>query len=352
MTNKILITGIAGFIGFNLAKALLNEKYEIIGIDNINDYYDTELKYGRLNDLGIEKNKIFENIIIESVLYKNVSFIKIDLQDSKSLYELFIKYKFDYVVHLAAQAGVRYSLEFPLKYVNSNLLGFFNILEFSKQIKVKHFLYASTSSVYGLNSEMPLSENMITDHPVSLYAATKKSNELMAHSYSHLYGLQTSGLRFFTVYGEWGRPDMALFLFTKALLNNQPINLFNNGEMYRDYTYIRDITKSIKLLLPILHSDMNTWDKMNPSSHFSSAPYKIFNIGNSQPIKLIDCINILEKKLNLVGFYNFLEIQKGDVYKTHSDSTKLETIINFKPNTSLEEGVSNFVDWYKLYYNK
>jgi UDP-glucuronate 4-epimerase len=352
MSSKILITGIAGFIGHNLVKTLLNDEYDIVGLDNINDYYDPELKYARLNDLGFEKTKIVTNELIFSEKYSNLKFIKLDILEADLLQKLFIKNKFDYVVHLAAQAGVRYSLENPLKYINSNLVGFFNILEFSRIAKVKHFLYASTSSVYGLNSQMPLNEDMITDHPVSLYAATKKSNELMAHSYSHLYGMQTTGLRFFTVYGEWGRPDMALFLFTKALLDKQEINLFNNGEMYRDYTYIQDITLSIKYLLSLEYNDMNVWDKFNPSSHFSSAPYRIYNIGNSSPVNLMDCLNILEKELKIKGRYNFLEIQKGDVFKTHSNTDKLKSVINFVPNTPLEVGISNFVNWYKNYYNK
>jgi len=337
---NILITGAAGFIGYHLcARLIKSNQNKVIGIDNLNDYYDVNLKKSRLNELDKickDKNKF--------------TFIKGDLINKQKIIDLFDLHSPEVVINLAAQAGVRYSIENPNAYVESNILGFANILETAKKFKVKHFIYASSSSVYGGNKKIPLMEIDNVDHPVSFYGATKKTNELMAHVYSHLFGMPTTGLRFFTVYGPWGRPDMALFLFTKAIINNQPINIFNEGNMIRDFTYIDDVVESIIRLINKKPQINNNFDFLNPNPSKSWAPYKIFNIGNSNPINLMEYIKILEKELGIEAKKNFLPMQDGDVQKTEADTTLLNEFIDFKPNTSIKYGVKEFVSWYKDFY--
>ena len=337
---KALITGVAGFIGFHLAQKLLNNNFSIVGIDNLNNYYDINLKKARLDvlfDTSKEKNKDFK-------------FFQINLEDRISLLEIFTDFKPNLVFNLAAQAGVRYSIENPHAYIQSNLVGFTNILECSRKFKIDHLIYASSSSVYGGNKKMPFSERHGVDHPISLYAATKKSNELMAHAYSHLYSIPTTGLRFFTVYGPWGRPDMALFLFTKAIIEEKPIKVFNEGNMIRDFTYIDDICESLLRLAtkpPFINSD---FDFENPDPSTSWAKYKIFNIGNSSPIELNKYIQAIEEAVGKKAKKELLPMQPGDVKATHADTTALESWINFKPQTSVKNGVENFVKWYINYY--
>lgn len=343
---KILVTGTAGFIGFHLAKRLLEEGNTVIGLDCINNYYDVRIKYGRLKITGIVEDDIKEGELIQSSVYHNYKFIKLELENRNGIMHLFNTEKFDVVVNLAAQAGVRYSIENPYVYVNSNVIGFLNILEGCRNTKVKNFIYASTSSVYGLNTEMPLHPHQTTDHPMSLYAATKKANEVIAHSYSHLYNLPTTGLRFFTVYGPWGRPDMALFLFTKAILEGNVINVFNNGEMIRDFTYVGDIVESITRLCSKPATPNPAWDGKRPDTATSTAPYRIFNIGNSDPVKLIDYIKALENNLGKKASMNLMSMQPGDVSKTHADVTDLIKWVNFKPQTTIHTGIKIFVDWY------
>nr|WP_320025666.1 NAD-dependent epimerase [uncultured Acetobacterium sp.] len=332
---KILITGVAGFIGFHLAKLLLEEKHKIIGIDNLNNYYDPSLKTNRLS-------------ILEH--HQNFQFHKIDLKNKSSVDEVFELNHPDYVVNLAAQAGVRYSITNPYAYVDSNLIGFINILEACRNYPVRHLLYASSSSVYGGNKKVPFSTNHNVDHPVSLYAATKKSNELMAHAYSHLYNIPTTGLRFFTVYGPYGRPDMAYFSFARDILEGNPITVFNYGEMERDFTYVDDIVESISQLLdkiPVANID---WDESINDLSSSFAPYKIYNIGNNNPVNLMQFITILENQLGKKAEKVFMDMQPGDVLKTYADVSDLEKDIGFKPSTSIEEGLDLFVKWYKTYY--
>lgn len=336
---KLLITGTAGFIGYSLTKKLLENKsdIEIVGLDNINNYYDLRLKYGRLADLGFRESDISYGSKIRSSRYSNSSFIQLNLQDKASIDKLFTEEKFDIVCNLAAQAGVRYSIENPDAYIESNIVGFMNILEACRHYPVKHLVYASSSSVYGMNDKVPFSEEDKVDSPVSLYAASKKSNELMAHAYSNLYKIPTTGLRFFTVYGPWGRPDMAPFLFTKAIVNNESIKIFNNGNMQRDFTYIDDIVDGvIKTLMHIPQTEI---------------PYKIYNIGNSKPVKLMDFIGELELALNKEAIKVFMPMQSGDVYQTYADTSSLERDVNFKPNTSIKQGVKAFVDWYIDFYD-
>ena len=336
MNQKILITGSAGFIGFHLSSFLLNKGYQVIGIDNLNDYYDVKLKEDRLEIL--KQND-------------NFTFHKIDIKDKQKIEALFAKHKFDYVINLAAQAGVRYSIKNPYAYVDSNLIGFVNILEACRNNPVKHLLYASSSSVYGGNKVAPFSTNHNVDHPVSLYAATKKSNELMAHTYSHLYGIPTTGLRFFTVYGPWGRPDMAYFSFTRNILAGKTINVFNHGMMERDFTYIDDIVEGIYKLIPLAPKANPNWDETKDDISSSFAPYKIYNIGNNQPVKLERFISVIEDKLGKKADKNYMEMQPGDVLRTYADVSDLEKDIDFKPSTSIEEGIEKFVYWYKDYYN-
>ncbi|KXZ40568.1 UDP-glucuronate 4-epimerase [Alkalithermobacter thermoalcaliphilus JW-YL-7 = DSM 7308] len=332
---KILITGAAGFIGFHLSNLLLEKNYQVIGIDNLNDYYDPKLKEDRL-----------------AILKQNYNFIfhKVDLKDKVEVDKIFETYKPEYVIHLAAQAGVRYSLKNPYAYVDSNLVGFMNILEACRNYPVKHLIYASSSSVYGGNKVAPFSTNHNVDHPVSLYAATKKANELMSHTYSHLYKIPTTGLRFFTVYGPWGRPDMAYFSFTKDIIEGNPIKVFNHGNMERDFTYIDDIVEGIYRLLDLIPQPKLDWDESKDDISTSFAPYKIYNIGNNKPVKLEKFISILEEKIGKKANKVFMEMQPGDVLRTYADVSDLENDTGFKPRTSIEEGLGKFVDWYKEYY--
>ncbi len=348
--QKILITGTAGFIGFNLAKTLLEQDYEVVGIDCINDYYDVNLKYNRLKVTGIKKEAISENKLTQSTIFHNYKFVKANLEDIETLKSVFKTFKPDVVCNLAAQAGVRYSLKNPMAYLNSNIYGFLNILELVRKFPVKHLVYASSSSVYGLNKKIPLSVSDNVDHPISLYAATKKSNELMAHAYSHLFNIPTTGLRFFTVYGPWGRPDMALFLFTKAILEEKQIDIFNNGNMVRDFTYIDDIVEGIIRVINNPPKGNPNWNGKNPDPATSPAPYRLFNIGNSSPVQLMDYIGAIEEIIGKTAIKNFLPMQLGDVPITHADVTHLEKAVGYKPSTSVKEGIKKFVEWYKTYY--
>lgn len=333
---KLLVTGAAGFVGFHLSKKLLEKEIEIVGLDNMNDYYDPQLKEDRL---AILKEKA------------NFTFYKIDLKDKQDVEQLFEDEKPTHVINLAAQAGVRYSIENPYAYVDSNLIGFINILEACRHNPVEHLLYASSSSVYGGNKVAPFSTNHNVDHPVSLYAATKKSNELMAHTYSNLYDIPTTGLRFFTVYGSYGRPDMAYFSFTNRILKGEMIDVYNHGNMERDFTYIDDIVSGIEKLIDKAPQSNNQWDEEKDDISESFAPYKIYNIGNNSPIKLMRFINALESALGQEAKKNYMEMQPGDVKRTYADMTDLENDIGFKPSTSIEEGLEKFVSWYKEYYN-
>lgn len=332
---RILITGVAGFIGFHLSKKLLDESYEVVGIDNLNSYYDSNLKKSRIKQLNHYKNFIF--------------YLK-DLKDKEEIAKLFESSQPTHVIHLAAQAGVRYSIENPDAYVESNLVGFMNILEACRNYPVEHLIYASSSSVYGGNKVAPFSTNHNVDHPVSLYAATKKSNELMAHTYSHLYGIPTTGLRFFTVYGPYGRPDMAYFSFTKDILAGNPIKVFNHGKMERDFTYIDDIVEGIAKLIEKAPTANKDWDESKDDISSSFAPYKIYNIGNNNPVPLMRFINALESALGKEAEKIFVDMQPGDVLRTYADVTDLERDISFKPSTSIEDGLQKFVDWYIEYY--
>lgn len=348
--QKVLVTGAAGFIGYHYSKVLLSSGYEVYGIDNINDYYLQKLKFDRLKDLGIaaDSNHPFYT---ESQGVANFRFMRINLEDRKELHELFRKEQFNYVVNLAAQAGVRYSIENPYTYIDSNIVGFINILEGCRHFGVKHLLYASSSSVYGLNKKMPFSVEHNVDHPISLYAASKKANELMAHTYSYLYSLPTTGLRFFTVYGPFGRPDMALFIFTKAIMEGRPIEVYNNGEMQRDFTYVADIVESMRRLLPIIpKADENyTGTDINPSK--SPAPYSIYNIGNNAPVKLLDFVSAIEKATGKEATKIFKPLQPGDVPSTYADVKSLFETINFQPKTSIQDGINSFVSWYRGYFS-
>ena len=347
---KILVTGTAGFIGFHLANRLLARGDEVVGLDNINDYYDIRVKYGRLKEAGIDKEEIEYNKLIDSNKYPNYRFIKLNLEDKENLDKLFENEKFDAVCNLAAQAGVRYSLTNPMAYMDSNIIGFMNILEACRNYDVKNLSYASSSSVYGLNEKQPFSTHDNVDHPISLYAASKKSNELMAHTYSHLFGIQTTGLRFFTVYGPWGRPDMALFLFTKAIFEDKPIDVFNYGNMQRDFTYIDDIVEGIVRVIDNPAKPNPAFDPQNPDPSSSTAPYKVYNIGNNAPVKLMDFIEALEEKIGKKAKKNLLPIQPGDVPSTYADVSDLIEDLGYKPQTSIKEGISNFVDWYREFF--
>ena len=348
--KKVLITGTAGFIGFHLADRLVKDGYQVVGLDIINDYYDINLKYRRLEEHGIQGDNMVARELKSSSKYNNYRFLKADLADHDFIVEFMLNEKFDCVVNLAAQAGVRYSIENPRVYTQSNIDGFLSILEGSRHSKVGNLIYASTSSVYGLNTKMPLSENDPTEHPMALYAATKKANEMMAHCYSHLFRLPTTGLRFFTVYGPWGRPDMALFLFTDAIMKGNPINVFNHGKMVRDFTFVEDIVESITRLVERPAEVNENWSGDQPNIPSSSAPYRIFNIGNSSPTPLMDYIEALERAIGQTAVKNMMDMQPGDVPATHADTSALENYVNFKPQTSVVEGVARFVEWYKTYY--
>lgn len=332
---KILVTGAAGFIGYHLCEKLISLGHDVIGIDNINDYYDVNLKFGRMKQLGIDKN-VDWNKKYRSSLYDNYTFIKMDLCDRENLPKLFKEHNFDVVCNLAAQPGVRYSLENPMAYVDSNLVGFVNLLECVRHYSVKRLVYASSSSVYGLNKKVPFSVDDNVDHPISLYAATKKSNELMAYTYSHLYNFQTVGLRFFTVYGPWGRPDMAMFLFTDAILNGKPIKVFNDGNLSRDFTYIDDIVEGIVATLE--------------NKQKRTELYSLYNIGNGTPVKLLDYIEEIERATGKTAIKEMKPMQSGDVEQTWADTDSLYNDYNYKPSTTIQKGISNFVAWYKRYY--
>ncbi|MCP4888670.1 MAG: NAD-dependent epimerase [Planctomycetaceae bacterium] len=330
-----LVTGTAGFIGFNLAKRLLARGVNVVGFDNVNDYYSVQLKRDRLSQLRD---------------FDSFTFVEADLADAETVNGLFAKHDFERVINLAAQAGVRYSLTNPHAYIQSNIVGFTNILEACRHAKTPHLTYASSSSVYGGGTKMPFATSSKVDHPLSLYAATKKSNELMAHTYSHLYGLPTTGLRFFTVYGPWGRPDMALFLFTKAILEGQPIDVFNEGKMSRDFTYIDDIVEGVDRTSEQIAKPDPSWDSDDPNPSSSHAPYRVFNIGNNQPVELSYFIEVIEKALGVTAKKNLLPMQPGDVPATYADIDALEASVGFRPSTSIETGVSRFIEWYREYY--
>jgi UDP-glucuronate 4-epimerase len=346
---KILITGTAGFIGFKLALAFAGRGDQVIGIDNINDYYDVSVKYGRLEYAGFSGPYDFGKLIW-SEKYPDLGFMRINLEDRKELETLFQEQKFDRVCHLAAQAGVRYSLTNPHAYVDSNVVGYVNLLECCRHNNVEHFVFASSSSVYGLNETQPFSTHDNVDHPISLYAATKKCNELMAHTYAHLYRLPCTGLRFFTVYGPWGRPDMALFLFTKAILEDRPIDVFNFGKMQRDFTYIDDIVEGVIRVVDKIPRGNPDWTGDNPDPSSSRAPYRLYNIGNNNPVQLMDFISALEKILGKEARKNLLPLQPGDVPSTYADVDDLVQDLGYKPETSVEEGIARFVEWYRDFF--
>ena len=348
---KVLITGTAGFIGSHLAQRLLKEGFEVLGLDCINDYYDVNLKYDRLEKAGIVKSEIADGKITQSNKVDKYRFVKLMLEDKVALDALFKTEEFDYVVNLAAQAGVRYSIDNPYAYIDSNIIGFINILEACRYNKIKHLVYASSSSVYGLNEQIPFSTSSCTDHPMSLYAATKKANELMAHTYSQLYNLPTTGLRFFTVYGPWGRPDMALFLFAEAARKGEAINVYNYGEMMRDFTYVDDIVEGILRATKHIPKKNTNWSGKNPDSSYSSAPYTVYNIGNNSPVKLMDFITAIENELGTEIKKNMLPLQAGDVPKTFANVEDLIRDVDYKPETTVEHGIKQFLNWYKIYYN-
>ncbi|MBX3240400.1 MAG: NAD-dependent epimerase [Chitinophagaceae bacterium] len=347
---KFLITGTAGFIGFHLANYLIKRGDTVVGLDCINNYYDINLKYDRLSFAGIPKDKIQYNKLVSSDKHPNYSFIQLNLEDKENLDRLFAEQKFDKVCNLAAQAGVRYSLTNPDAYINSNIVGFLNILECCRHHHIKHLAYASSSSVYGLNGKSPFATSDNVDHPISLYAASKKSNELMAHTYSHLFKVPTTGLRFFTVYGPWGRPDMALFIFTKAILENKSIQVFNNGNMVRDFTYIADIVEGVVRVLDNPPAGNKSWEATHPDPSTSPAPYKIYNIGNNNPVKLMTFIEAIEKTLGKEAVKELLPMQPGDVAATCADVTDLVADLHYKPETRVQEGIENFIRWYREYF--
>lgn len=335
---KVLVTGSAGFIGAAVVKALLKQQQEVVGLDNINSYYNTALKYARLSDIGISQEEIRENKPVVSTTASTYRFIKMDLTDRTGMKTLFDTEHFDIVINLAGQAGVRYSLENPYSYIESNVVGFLNVLENCRRHPIKHLIYASSSSIYGRSSQAPYTETETTDSPVSLYAATKKSDELMAYSYSQLFGIPATGLRFFTVYGPWGRPDMAPSLFLHSILEGKPINVFNHGQLSRDFTYIDDIVQALMLLLE------------HPST--ATVPNRIYNIGNSDPVQLLNFISVIEKVCGRKAIKNMMGMQSGDVYSTYADISRIEHDFGYKPTVSIEEGIQHFYDWYQLFYNK
>lgn len=336
-SQKTLVTGAAGFIGYHLSLRILESGQAVTGLDNLNTYYDVNLKQARLERLKA---------------HPGFTFVQQDLTDKPALDALFDREAFDVVVNLAAQAGVRYSLQHPYAYLDSNLTGFLNILEACRRVKPKHLIFASSSSVYGASKKIPFSTHDSTDHPLALYAASKKANELMAHAYSSLYGIPATGLRFFTVYGPYGRPDMALFLFTEAILEGKPVDVYNFGRMRRDFTYVDDIVESIVRLMPKAPEGDPRWDPQHPDPSRSYAPYRLFNIGNHQPVELLRFIEVLEEKLGKKAIKNFLPLQPGDVEATYADTADLEATVGFRPATSIEDGIGKFVDWYRSYYSK
>lgn len=348
---RILVTGTAGFIGYHLIKRLLDRGDEVVGLDNINDYYDVNLKYDRLAETGIDKPDIFPGKPVQSRKYPGYRFVKMELEDREGIAGLFKNEGFEKVCNLAAQAGVRYSLTNPHAYIDSNITGFVNIVEACRHNKVKHLVYASSSSVYGLNESMPFSTADNVDHPVSLYAASKKSNELMAHTYSHLFGLPSTGLRFFTVYGPWGRPDMALFIFTNAILEGRKIDVFNNGNMQRDFTFVDDIVEGVVRVIDNPPKGNEQWSGSEPDPSSSPAPYKIYNIGNNSPVKLQEFIEAIEKATGKKAEKNLMPIQPGDVPATWADVDELVSDMGYKPGTGIQKGVDSFVAWYRKYYS-
>ena len=348
---KVLVTGTAGFIGFHLVDKLIERGDEVTGLDSLNDYYDISLKYSRLKEHGINKDEVSYNLLVKSTTHANYNFIQLKLEDRENLLSLFAREKFDAVIHLAAQAGVRYSLTNPQAYIDSNIIGFTNIVECCRHHNIKHLAYASSSSVYGLNGATPFATSQNVDHPMSLYAASKKSNELMAHVYSHLFNIPTTGLRFFTVYGPWGRPDMALFIFTKAIIEGKPIPVFNHGNMVRDFTYVGDIVEGLTRVIDNPPQGNKLWNPAKPDPSTSTAPYKIYNIGNNSPVKLIDFIHAIEKELGKKAIIDFKDLQPGDVPATFADVNDLVADMHYKPSTTIKEGIHKFITWYKNYYN-
>lgn len=348
---KILVTGAAGFIGSAVCRRLLERGDEVVGLDNVNDYYDPALKYGRLSELGIDEADVAWGQFAQSTRYGSFRFVRMSLEDTPAMDRLFTEERFEAVINLGAQAGVRYSITNPRAYIESNIDGFINVLEGCRQTKVKHLVYASSSSVYGLNGKVPFSEHDGIAHPVSLYAATKKSNELMAHAYSKLYNLPTTGLRFFTVYGPWGRPDMSPFLFIDAILHDRPIKVFNNGDMLRDFTYIDDIVEGVVRIVDIIPEGNKDWDEAHPDPATSPAPYRVYNIGNQQPTRLMDYIRCIEHSIGHEAKKEYLPMQPGDVYQTYADSSALAEATGFKPDTPLQIGIDRTVEWFKRYYN-
>ena len=348
---KILVTGAAGFIGSYVVQRLLERGDEVVGLDNINDYYEVELKYGRLAECGIVKEEVGWYKLVHSRKWSAYRFIRMNLEDSQAMEMLFVNERFDRVCHLAAQAGVRYSITNPRAYIESNIDGFFNVLECCRWNWVEHLVLASSSSVYGLNGKVPFSEKDSIAHPVSLYAASKKSNELMAHAYSHLYGIPVTGLRFFTVYGPWGRPDMSPFLFADAILHDRPIKVFNQGDMLRDFTYIDDIAEGVIRCIDRMAEPDPAWNAECPDPACSSAPYRIYNIGNSEPVRLMDFIAAVEAACGKEAVKEYLPMQPGDVYQTNADTSSLQRDMGYKPSKDIREGVRETVAWFKSYYH-
>lgn len=348
--KKALVTGAAGFIGYHLVKRLLADGWVVVGLDSINEYYDPQLKYARLRDSGIETTQIAYGKLVESSTTKVYTFIQLKLEDEAGMKRLFDEHQFGVVCNLAAQAGVRYSIENPMAYVNSNMVGFTQVLEQSARHGVEHVVYASSSSVYGMNSHMPFSTHEAVNHPVSFYAASKKANELMAHVFSKIHNLPTTGLRFFTVYGPWGRPDMSPMLFADAIMNGKPLKVFNNGDMGRDFTYVDDIVEGVVRVLQHPAQPSPTWNAAHPDPATSSAPYRLYNIGSSSPVRLLDYIETLEDCLGKTAVKEFLPMQPGDVLNTFCDVSDLEREFNYRPSTTLKEGLTRFAAWYKRYY--
>ncbi len=349
---KVLVTGAAGFVGHHVARRLLDRGDEVVGLDNLNDYYDVTLKHGRLAASGIDAARLEPGVPLSSDAYPRYRFVRLDLADADGLAGLAAGENFDAICHLAAQAGVRYSLINPRAYVASNFAGFANIIEAARARKTGHFVYASSASVYGLNESMPFSTRDNVDHPVSLYAASKKSNELVAHSYSHLFGLPTTGLRFFTVYGPWGRPDMAYFLFTRAILEGRPIDVFNDGHMRRDLTYVDDIVEGVVRVIDKPAAGAPDWSGRAPDPSRSPAPYRVYNLGNGRPVGLMDMIAAIETALGRKAVLNFKPLQPGDVPTTWADTSDIERDFGYKPTTTVDAGIPRFVEWYRRYYGR